>query len=229
MSQLNYATKHPLLKGCITNLSSLLTVLNADLHERFGRTTMTPAADHFTAAVPPPQHSTRYINQIQEYVDAANQPVNTDSWLSQPEIPTAAEILDLPEQPYGDSKINDTSVAGDECVIDLDINNVSGPWESKEKYLSAHYELLREDSVRPLREAVAQVKANPSAGEDEFGGSVGIYERVGVFNRKTWDDLTFAFRCRQPESSLLSAASLFESFSPLREPAKRSTGRSPRD
>lgn len=46
------------------------------------------------------------------------------------------------------------------------------------EYLSAHYELLREDAVRPLREAVQQVRITPQAKEDAFKGSIGIYEKV---------------------------------------------------
>ena len=49
-----------------------------------------------------------------------------------------------------------------------------------EEYLSAHWELLREDAVRPLREAVQQVRITPQAKEDAFGGSIGIYEKVNL-------------------------------------------------
>ncbi len=47
-----------------------------------------------------------------------------------------------------------------------------------EDYLSAHYELLREDAIRPLREAVQQVRVTPQAKEDAFDTSIGIYEKV---------------------------------------------------
>lgn len=47
-----------------------------------------------------------------------------------------------------------------------------------ESYLEAHYELLREDAVRPLREAVCQIRMTPQANEDAFGAKLGIYERV---------------------------------------------------
>jgi len=47
-----------------------------------------------------------------------------------------------------------------------------------EEYLSANYELLREDAIRPLREAVQQVKITPQAEEAALNGSIGIYEKV---------------------------------------------------
>lgn len=47
-----------------------------------------------------------------------------------------------------------------------------------EAYLSAHYELLREDAVKPLRDAVGVVRANPSADENALPGAIGIYEKV---------------------------------------------------
>lgn len=40
------------------------------------------------------------------------------------------------------------------------------------------YELLREDAIRPLREAVSRVKNMPSANEDAFSGAIGIYDNV---------------------------------------------------
>lgn len=49
-----------------------------------------------------------------------------------------------------------------------------------EEYLSAHYELLREDAVRALRDAVQHVRTNPQAKEDAFNGSIGIYEKVSI-------------------------------------------------
>lgn len=45
-------------------------------------------------------------------------------------------------------------------------------------YLSAHYELLREDSVRPLREAICHIRREPQQNEDAFRSTVGIYQDV---------------------------------------------------
>ena len=53
----------------------------------------------------------------------------------------------------------------------------------EDTYLGAHYELLREDAVRPLREAVGRVRTTPTAAEDAFGDAVGIYEKVSPSSR----------------------------------------------
>jgi hypothetical protein len=47
-----------------------------------------------------------------------------------------------------------------------------------EAYLSAQYELLREDSLRPLREAICKVRKDPDQIEEYFGGTIGIYQNV---------------------------------------------------
>lgn len=43
------------------------------------------------------------------------------------------------------------------------------------------YELLREDAIQPLRQAVSRVKATPSANEGAYGGAIGIYNKVRAF------------------------------------------------
>ncbi|KAH0553251.1 hypothetical protein GP486_006591 [Trichoglossum hirsutum] len=70
---------------------------------------------------------------------------SSEAWLSKPEVPTTSEIL---------------NIAGDQFV-DIPDNKIDGPWPSKEDYIGTHYELLREDAVAPLRDAVAEVKENP--------------------------------------------------------------------
>ena len=51
--------------------------------------------------------------------------------------------------------------------------------DAPDAYLGAHYDLLREDALRPLREAVSQVKFTPTGAEDAFTGkAIGIYEKV---------------------------------------------------
>ena len=63
-------------------------------------------------------------------------------------------------------------------------NILKGPWESKEEYLRAHWEMFREEATTPLREAVKWVREYPDAPEDlTFGGNLGIYSRVGFLTR----------------------------------------------
>lgn len=93
----------------------------------------------------------------------AEDPTENDPWASKPEIPSAAEVLgtDLPED--------------DEDCVELMPNRISGPWPSKSSYLRAHYELLREDAVAPLRDAVAYVRDEPNMMDSK---EVSIYEKV---------------------------------------------------
>ena len=69
------------------------------------------------------------------------------------------------------------STADDDC-IDLMPNNVVGPWPSKDLYLKAHYELLREDAVAPLRDAVAYVREDSQMMDSQ---TVAVYEKVSSF------------------------------------------------
>jgi helicase required for RNAi-mediated heterochromatin assembly 1 len=58
-------------------------------------------------------------------------------------------------------------------------------------YLSAHYELFREDTVRPLREAICQVRQTPGENEDAFKGTVGIYQDVGeTLDKRIFESVT---------------------------------------
>ncbi|KAL2822192.1 P-loop containing nucleoside triphosphate hydrolase protein [Aspergillus cavernicola] len=81
-------------------------------------------------------------------------------WTLKPELPTSDEILGAGED-----------------FVDLRPNKLEGPWESKDAYLKAHYELLREDSVAPLRDAVAIVRNEPDM---EDRKNVSIYEKVYI-------------------------------------------------
>mgnify|MGYP001086526793 CR=1 FL=1 len=94
-----------------------------------------------------------------------NDEASTDSeaWIMKPEIPTPEEVM-------GVDVLND----GDDS-IHLAPNVVCGPWLSKEAYLRAHYELLREDAVAPLRDAVAYVREDPQMMDS---GSASVYEKV---------------------------------------------------
>ena len=66
-----------------------------------------------------------------------------------------------------------TDTATDDVL--LAPNKIFGPWSSTEEYLKTHYNLIREDAVAPLRDAVAFVREDPSIMDtkDAF-----IYEKV---------------------------------------------------
>jgi helicase required for RNAi-mediated heterochromatin assembly 1 len=99
---------------------------------------------------------------IRAYAHAADDIMKSSPsrWLCQPEVPTSAEIL----------------LAGDDDVV-LPANKIDGPWKSKDKYLKAHYNLLREDAVSPLRDSVEIFRQNPDMMESD-SKVVAIYEKV---------------------------------------------------
>ncbi|KAJ5742935.1 hypothetical protein N7533_010037 [Penicillium manginii] len=86
----------------------------------------------------------------------------TEDWRKKSELPTTQEILGS----------NDGS-----SDIMLLPNHISGPWPSTELYLNAHYNLIREDAVANLRDAVLYVRAYPLMKDN---GNIVIYEKVFI-------------------------------------------------
>lgn len=109
-----------------------------------------------------PNHAKEPLNKdIRAYVAAANKPPPpkiATPWLLKSEIPTKEEILDNEEVP-----------------VELLENRVNRPWLNRMKYLETHYELLREDAISPLRDAVDQFKQTPDMTDD---GKVAIYDKA---------------------------------------------------
>ncbi|EFR00980.1 helicase [Nannizzia gypsea CBS 118893] len=105
--------------------------------------------------------------EIKEYVTKADNSGTPGTWNAKPEIPSPEEILGLD---------------GDD-VISLGVNQVYGPWPSKENYLKTHYELLREDAIAPLRDAVAYSRHDPKMSDSS---QCCVYEKVHIVG------LTFA-------------------------------------
>ncbi|KAE8377198.1 P-loop containing nucleoside triphosphate hydrolase protein [Aspergillus bertholletiae] len=83
-------------------------------------------------------------------------------WLLNPEIPSPDEIM---------------GTGSEAEFVDLLPNGIDGPWSSKNEYLKAHYELLREDAVAPLRDAVAYVREYPEMQDTKL---MSIYEKVHI-------------------------------------------------
>lgn len=104
-----------------------------------------------------------------------------DDWLAVPEIPPTSEIL-IP----------------DGSAVSLPRNKIDSPWNKPEKYLKAHFKLLREDTVSPLREAVAKFRKDPSRMDDN---DTRIYEQVRIVG------LTFTYKgiCSRIRFSLARA------------------------
>ncbi|KAL3493190.1 P-loop containing nucleoside triphosphate hydrolase protein [Aspergillus germanicus] len=131
------------------------------LPEKFKKATIKP---HFAVKVN--KDIAKYFNQphAQDPDTWTSQP-----WILKPEIPSSDEIVGGEDGEF----------------VDLEPNKIDGPWESKEAYLKAHYDLIREDAVAPLRDAVATFKCDPDMGDDK---NTCIYEKVYVTG------LTFARR-----------------------------------
>lgn len=112
--------------------------------------------------MPPVQH--RFSRDIRAYMAAAV-PATAEpgSWTTKPEVPSPEEILALDVDPDSEE------------AVDLFPNNIDGPWPSPEQYLRTHYELLREDAVAPLRDAVAYVRQNPRIRDTH---DLCVYEKV---------------------------------------------------
>jgi helicase required for RNAi-mediated heterochromatin assembly 1 len=151
-----------------------LDEINAHLPERFkGSHRATEDAPSAPDDAQLPTQSEANTARIREYFRKSEVSVKDGNWLAKPEVPTPAEILD---DPY------DGQVKATAAPEELRPNKLEGAYSSNEEYLSTQYDLLREDSLRPLREAVAQVRASPYLDEAEYnaGSNIGLYEPVYI-------------------------------------------------
>lgn len=144
--------------------------MNEHLSERFGRSRRSgkgdrrqEQGDQALVLIQPQKLNTR----IREYVES--KPAQGGSWLRRPEYPTSEEILD---------RDGGSSSSSSSDIVVLSPNKPEGPFENVEDYLSTQYELLREDAVKGLRDAVAKLSFTPEAMEDAFSGAIGIYDKV---------------------------------------------------
>ena len=111
---------------------------------------------HISHALPPVNPAIRQYFKKADHAEPTAEP----DWRNKPEFPASDEILG-------------TDTATDDVL--LAPNKIFGPWSSTEEYLKTHYNLIREDAVAPLRDAVAFVREDPSIMDtkDAF-----IYEKV---------------------------------------------------
>jgi helicase required for RNAi-mediated heterochromatin assembly 1 len=119
--------------------------------------------------------SSQSLKEIEEHVNRKYELDTsiTEYWRKLPEIPGAEEILqentavDNGYQFQGNKNTN----------LELPENIVDGCWDTKAQYIGAHYQLLREDAIAPLRNAVATYKADSRMNDDE---NISIYTHVGI-------------------------------------------------
>lgn len=114
----------------------------------------------------------QYLDKLNEYSNDETQPRDSNSWLSRPDVPTAEEL-------FRPGPEVDPSYYENSNTPSLQPNIIDGPWQDKEEYLSSHFELLRENATRPLREATHLVQQMPYAEESDFlGKNIGLYQNV---------------------------------------------------
>ena len=90
-----------------------------------------------------------------------------EAWRNLPEIPSSEEIR--PPQPESDNAPEEWNEYQRDVGYDpkLPINIIDGPWGSKNEYIGAHYQILREDSIAALRRSVSYVREHPDAMESD--------------------------------------------------------------
>ncbi|KAJ5672897.1 ATP binding protein [Penicillium longicatenatum] len=113
------------------------------------------------------------------FLESENPAPSSEPWMSKPEVPSRSEIMG-----YCDA---DTY----EDVI-LHPNRPSSVWSSATEYLGTHYELLREDAVAPLRDAVEYLRDCPDIKDTN---KISVYDKVHIV-RMTAATRGLAFRIR---------------------------------
>ena len=112
--------------------------------------------------------STPFANlSLRDYFKAsAHQASNDASWLTLREIPASNEVFDA----HGSQNLDQ--------ALEITENIIVGPYESKQDYLERHYNLLREDAVAPLREAIQELQMTPYITEVESQNQAYLYEKA---------------------------------------------------
>jgi helicase required for RNAi-mediated heterochromatin assembly 1 len=100
-----------------------------------------------------------------------------EGWRQLPEIPAAGEILGpvngFQDDSYGDD--DDFDDSNNNRGPSLPFNVVDRTWRTKGEYIGAHYQLLREDAIAPLRQAVALFRSQPAMKDNQ---DLSIYTHV---------------------------------------------------
>ena len=138
--------------------------MNEHLQERFGRRN----AIHQPRDQQPSKTRPKLTLDvsIREYEKGVQDTANLPLWRQQREIPTSQEIR------------GDITTNGEDDEVEVPVNEVSKPWPSKEEYLEAHYGLLREEAVAPLRNVVSELLVEPQIEEKNSQENAAIYEKV---------------------------------------------------
>jgi helicase required for RNAi-mediated heterochromatin assembly 1 len=122
--------------------------MNTHISEKFtrGRKSQPRANPSSSPSTAPQPVNTNIRNYI---FDETEPPTASKPWLLKSEIPTSEEILNYEDED-----------------VQLLPNKLDRPWKTAKKYLETHYELMREDAIAPLRDAVHQFKLTPDMPDD---------------------------------------------------------------
>ncbi|KAH8660848.1 P-loop containing nucleoside triphosphate hydrolase protein, partial [Tricladium varicosporioides] len=120
-----------------------------------------------------------HFSILKEHIQKPYKQTNyPEEWRNLPEIPSRSEIcprLDEAEirstEPEGWNEYQKDPIYSSS----LPHNIIKGPWPSATDYVGAHYQILREDAIAPLRSAVTEFKRRPEMRE---GGDLYIYTHV---------------------------------------------------
>ena len=156
-----YPKQLPLL---LTDIRSAESEMNGSIAEKIGREDDAPLTNKRHSMM----KGSKAPASIREYFSTQINQISLPSWRTMPEIPTSSEVGMLQS---GKPVLE---------PIPISPNIVEGAWEDSQQYFQSHYELLREDGVAPLRDAVAEVRAKPRMMEADSQEYAGIYENVSI-------------------------------------------------
>jgi helicase required for RNAi-mediated heterochromatin assembly 1 len=130
-----------------------------------------PIEVHHTQKLPQFVPSYNRLGSVQEYVQNSSYQTSSSQWLRAKELPEPEELW----------KPRHFLVDASETAADIPMNITEGAWPAQDDYLEAHWRFLREDSLRPLRELVAQLQSSPHSFQVEPPKSnCGIYGNVFI-------------------------------------------------
>jgi helicase required for RNAi-mediated heterochromatin assembly 1 len=95
---------------------------------------------------------------------------HSEAWRDLPEVPDASEIMPNDDGSENKDFFEEWDAYKNDPLYNTEVpeNITKGPWPSKEKYIAAHYQILREDAIAHLRSSVKSFKRNQHMDDDNF-------------------------------------------------------------
>jgi helicase required for RNAi-mediated heterochromatin assembly 1 len=97
-----------------------------------------------------------------------SQSTQGEAWRGLPEIPDKSEIM--PKEDEKKDFFEEWDAYKNEPLYNVNLPNniIKGPWPSKDSYIGAHYQILREDAIAGLRTSVKSFKRESNMVDDNF-------------------------------------------------------------